>query len=105
MDVFAHISLCASVLMVVALTFERHFAITSPHQVIDMNHCKCIENKVLTLDSLVSCPFATHQVVETSLLLHCSCHILVIFLQHSTLYQPKGMYQIEKLPNFRLLTE
>ena len=36
MDVFAHISLCASVLMVVALTFERHYAITSPHQVIDM---------------------------------------------------------------------
>ena len=33
MDVFAHVSMCASVLMIVALTCERHFAIDSPHQV------------------------------------------------------------------------
>ena len=33
MDVFAHVSLCASVLMIVALTCERHFAICSPHAV------------------------------------------------------------------------
>ena len=30
--------------------------------------------------------------VETSLLLHYPCNILVIFLQHSSLYQPKGTY-------------
>ena len=30
-DICAHISVCASVFMVVALTFERHFAICSPH--------------------------------------------------------------------------
>ena len=33
MDVFAHVSLCASVLMIVSLTCERHFAIRSPHAV------------------------------------------------------------------------
>ncbi len=33
MDVFGQISMCASVLMIVALTFERHFAIRSPHRV------------------------------------------------------------------------
>ena len=30
-DVCAHVSVCASVFMVVALSFERHFAICSPH--------------------------------------------------------------------------
>ena len=33
MDVFAHVSMCASCFMIVALTCERHFAIDSPHQV------------------------------------------------------------------------
>ena len=33
MDTFAQVSMCASVLMIVALTFERHFAIRSPHRV------------------------------------------------------------------------
>jgi len=32
MDVFAHVSMCASCFMIVALTCERHFAIDSPHQ-------------------------------------------------------------------------
>ena len=32
LEVFAHISMCASVLMIVALTFERHFAICNPHK-------------------------------------------------------------------------
>ena len=32
LDVFAHVSMCASVLVTVAFTFERHFAICSPHQ-------------------------------------------------------------------------
>ncbi len=31
-NVFTHVSMCASVLMIVAFTFERHFAIRSPHQ-------------------------------------------------------------------------
>ena len=88
MDVFAHISLCASVLMVVALTFERHFAITSPHQVIEKP--QTVKSSEMLVDLLfhfpVSCAFATYQVVETSGLLHCASHILVIFLQHSTLY-------------------
>ena len=33
LDVFAHVSLCGSVLMIVALSCERHFAIRSPHAV------------------------------------------------------------------------
>lgn len=31
-DAVAHVSMCASVLMIVALTFERHFAICNPHK-------------------------------------------------------------------------
>ncbi len=31
-DVLAHVSMCASVLMIVSLTFERHFAICNPHK-------------------------------------------------------------------------
>ena len=30
-DICGHISVCSSVFMIVALTFERHFAICSPH--------------------------------------------------------------------------
>ena len=33
MDSFAQVWMCFSVLMIVALTFERHFAIRSPHRV------------------------------------------------------------------------
>ena len=33
MDAFGQVSMCASVLMIVALTFERHFAIRAPHTV------------------------------------------------------------------------
>eukprot|EP00094_Tigriopus_californicus_P000295 TCALIF_00285-PA protein Name:"Similar to FR FMRFamide receptor (Drosophila melanogaster)" AED:0.21 eAED:0.21 QI:91/0.57/0.37/0.62/0.57/0.75/8/0/476 len=32
LDVLAQVSMCSSVLMIVAFTFERHFAICSPHQ-------------------------------------------------------------------------
>ena len=57
---------------------------------------------------LVSCAFAAYQMVETSLLLHYPCNILVIFLQHSSLYQPKGTFLLRpfdyklhgKLDNF-----
>ncbi len=31
-NIMAHVSMCASVLLIVAFTFERHFAIRSPHQ-------------------------------------------------------------------------
>ena len=31
-DAIAHVSMCASVLMIVSLTFERHFAICNPHK-------------------------------------------------------------------------
>ena len=31
-DAIAHVVMCASVLMIVALTFERHFAICNPHK-------------------------------------------------------------------------
>lgn len=33
MDAFAQVWMCSSVLMIVALTLERHFAIRSPHRV------------------------------------------------------------------------
>ena len=36
MDAFGQVSMCASVLMIVALTFERHFAIRAPHTVISI---------------------------------------------------------------------
>ena len=32
-DAFGQAVMCASVLMIVALTFERHFAIRAPHTV------------------------------------------------------------------------
>ena len=37
MDAFGQVSMCASVLMIVALTFERHFAIRAPHTVSILN--------------------------------------------------------------------
>ena len=33
MDAFGQVAMCASVLLIVALTCERHFAIRSPHRV------------------------------------------------------------------------
>jgi hypothetical protein len=38
MHVTAHVSMCASVFMMVALTLERHFAICSPHAYRDIFH-------------------------------------------------------------------
>ena len=39
MDAFAQVWMCSSVLMIVALTFERHFAIRSPHRVRPFLQC------------------------------------------------------------------
>ena len=36
MDAFGQVAMCASVLIIVALTCERHFAIRSPHRVSKM---------------------------------------------------------------------
>ena len=40
LDAFANVSMCASVLMTVALSFERHFAIRFPNEVRNLYRIK-----------------------------------------------------------------